>query len=50
MNSVTDNLAQAMNQVMDQAIDHTIDTSIKKLAELQQKIEVLDDGNLNQKL
>jgi len=44
------NLAQAMNQAMDQAIDHTIDTSIKKLAELQQKIEVLDGWNLNQKI
>ena len=35
---------------MDQAIDHTIDTSIKKLAELQEKIEVLDGWNLNQKI
>jgi len=32
------------------AIDHTTDTSIKKLAELQQKIEVLDGWNLNQKI
>lgn len=44
------NLAQAMDQATDQAIDHTIDTSIKKLAELQQKIEVLDGWNLNQKI
>jgi len=32
------------------AIDHTTNTSIKKLAELQQKIEVLDGWNLNQKI
>ena len=32
------------------AIDHTTDTSIKKLAELQQRIEVLDGWNLNQKI
>ena len=44
------NLAQAMDQATDRAIDHTIDTSIKKLAELQQKIEVLDGWNLNQKI
>ena len=44
------NLAQAMDQATDQAIDHTIDTSIKKLAELQQKIEVLDGWNLSQKI
>jgi len=35
---------------MDQAIDHTTDTSIKKLAELQEMIEVLDGWNLNQKI
>ncbi len=35
---------------MDQTIDHSTDTSIKKLAELQQKIEVLDGWNLNQKI
>ena len=40
------NLAHAM----DQAIDHTTDTSIKKLAELQHRIEVLDGWNLNQKI
>jgi len=40
------NLANAM----DQAIDHTTDTSIKKLAELQHRIEVLDGWNLNQKI
>ena len=43
-------LAHTMDQAMDQAIDHTIDTSIKKLAELQEKIEVLDGWNLNQKI
>ena len=32
------------------AIDHSTDASIKKLAELQQKIEVLDGWNLNQKI
>ncbi len=40
------NLAHAM----DQAIDHTNGTSIKKLAELQHRIEVLDGWNLNQKI
>jgi len=44
------NLAHTMDQAMDQAIDHTTDTSIKKLAELQQKIEVLDGWNLSQKI
>ena len=32
------------------AIDHSSDTSIKKLAALQQQIEVLDGWNLNQKI
>jgi len=40
------NLAHAM----DQAIDHTSDTSIKKLAELQHRIDILDGWNLNQKI
>ncbi len=40
------NLAHAM----DQAIDHTNSTLIKKLAELQHRIEVLDGWNLNQKI
>jgi ABC transport system ATP-binding/permease protein len=40
------NLAHAM----DQAIDHTNDISIKKLADLQQRIEVMDGWNLNQKI
>jgi len=40
------NLAHAM----DMSIDHTTDTSIKKLAELQHRIEVLDGWNLNQKI
>ena len=33
-----------------QAIDYSTDTSIKKLAELQHRIEVLDGWNLNQKI
>ena len=33
-----------------QVIDHSADTSIKKLAELQHRIEVLDGWNLNQKI